>query len=253
MLNYEELEDIAQLKRLTLINTEKDYLQDLILFSIYSNIGKDLVFRGGTCLYKIYKLNRFSEDLDFTLTRKIDVEKMTKKIISDLMLLNIRGRIKEIKEHQKGINIRLLLNGPLYKGGKETQCFIPLNISKKEHVLLDPKREPIIPLYREVPTFEVFIMSEEEILAEKVRAILTRQKPRDVYDIWFLLTKRKIVFDPNLIGKKLAIYDLKLDLTKLRNRIEGMKGLWEMDLKNLIIGELPEFDKVKEELFERLR
>jgi len=32
-----------------------------------------------------------------------------------------------------------------------------------------------------------------------------------------------------------------------------MKGLWEMDLKNLIIGELPEFDKVKEELFERLR
>jgi len=198
MLDYEELKNIAQLKRLSLVNTEKDYLQDLILFGIYSNIGKELIFKGGTCLYKVYKLNRFSEDLDFTLTKRLDMEGITKKVISDLMLLNIRGRIKEIKEYRGGMNIRLLLNGPLYRGGKETQCFIPLNISKKEQVLLEPKRESIMPLYREIPTFEVFAMPEEEILAEKVRAILTRQKPRDIYDLWFLLTRKNIVFDPSL-------------------------------------------------------
>lgn len=253
MLNYEELENTAQLKRLSLMNAEKDYLQDLILFSIYSNIGKELIFKGGTCLYKVYKLNRFSEDLDFTLTKRLDTEKITNKVISDLMLLNIRGRIKEIKEHQKEMNIRLLLNGPLYRGGKETQCFIPLNISKKEQVLLEPKKESIMPLYREIPTFEVFTMPEKEILAEKVRAILTRQKPRDVYDLWFLLTRKNIVFDSNLIDKKLAPYDLRLDLTELRNRIGGMKGLWETDLKNLMIGELQGFDKVKGELFEKLK
>jgi len=39
----------------------------------------------------------------------------------------------------------------------------------------------------------------------------------------------------------------------LRNRIERMKGLWEIDLKNLMIGELREFDRVKEELFEKLK
>lgn len=253
MLSYEELKNIARLKRLTLVNTEKDYLQYLILFSIYSNVGKEIVFKGGTCLHKIYKLNRFSEDLDFTMTRKIDVEKITRKIISNLMLLNIRGTIKEIKKYQRGINIRLLLNGPLYKGGKETQCFIPLNISRKEHVLLEPERKSIIPLYSEIPTFEIFVMSEEEILAEKVRAILTRQKPRDVYDLWFLLAKRKIIFDSRLIDKKLAPYGLRLDQAELRNRIERMKGLWETDLKNLIIGELPKFDLISEELFEKLR
>jgi predicted nucleotidyltransferase component of viral defense system len=63
MLNYEELENIAKLKRLSLKNGEKDYLQDLLLFIIYSNVGEELIFKGGTCLYKIYKLNRFSEDL----------------------------------------------------------------------------------------------------------------------------------------------------------------------------------------------
>jgi len=249
MLNYDELENIARLKRLSLINAEKDYLQDLILFSIYSFLGKELVFKGGTCLFKIYKLNRFSEDLDFTLTSKIDIKKLTKKVIADLLLLNIKGRIKEIKEYKNEINIRLLLNGPLYKGSKETQCFIPLNISMKEQLLLEPKKENIISLYKEIPNFELFAMQEKEILAEKVRAIFTRMKPRDVYDLWFLLRK-DIDFDSQLINRKLALYNIKFNLREFINRIEKMKGLWQIDLKNLIIGEFKEFNKIKKELKE---
>ena len=249
MLNYDELENIARLKRLSLINAEKDYLQDLILFSIYSFLGKELVFKGGTCLFKIYKLNRFSEDLDFTLTSKIDIKKLTKKVIADLLLLNIKGRIKEIKEYKNEINIRLLLNGPLYKGSKETQCFIPLNISMKEQLLLEPKKENIISLYKEIPNFELFAMQEKEILAEKVRAIFTRMKPRDVYDLWFLLRK-DIDFDSQLINRKLALYNIKFNLREFINRIEKMKGLWQIDLKNLIIGEFKEFNQIKKELKE---
>src|SRR3989344_4624152 len=109
MLNYKELESIAKLKRLSLTNTEKDYLQDMMLFSLYSNLGKELVFKGGTALYKMYKLNRFSEDLDFTLNQKINIEKISSKIISDLMLLNIKGKVKETKKFMGGINIRFLL------------------------------------------------------------------------------------------------------------------------------------------------
>jgi len=252
MLDYEELEKIAKLKRLSIINAEKDYLQDLVLFSIYSNVGKKLAFKGGTCLYKIYKLNRFSEDLDFALTKKLDMKKICNEIISDLILLDINSRIKEIKEYKNEINIRLVLNGPLYKGSKETQCFIPLNISMKEGVLLEPKKESIIPLYRELPSFEIFAMQEKEILAEKVRAILTRMKPRDIYDLWFLLVRKDIVFDTRMINKKLALYNLKFNFEEFRNRIGKMRVLWQTDLKNLIIGELQEFDKVKEELFEIL-
>src|SRR3989344_7011168 len=174
MLNYKELESIAKLKKLGLANAEKDYLQDVVLFSLYSNIGKDMVFKGGTALYKIYKLNRFSEDLDFTINNKIDIEKISGRVISDLMLLNIKGKIKEIKEFGGEITVRFLLNGPLYRGSKETQCFIPLNISKREHTLLEPKKELIISLYKEIPNFEVFVMQEREILAEKVRAIFQR-------------------------------------------------------------------------------
>ncbi len=253
MLNYEELEHIANLKRLSLINTEKDYLQDLILFSIYSNIGKELVFKGGTSLYKIYKLNRFSEDLDFTLTKEFDIKKIANKIISNLLLLNVKSKIKDIKKYKNEINIRLLINGPLYKGNKETQCFIPLNISMKDKVLIEPKKESVISLYRELPSFDLFLMQEEEILAEKVRAIFTRLKPRDIYDLWFLLIKKNIKFDIKLIDKKLSLYNLKFNFKDFKNRVERMKGLYKVDLKNLMIGELQDFDEVKKELFDKLK
>ncbi|MDP2951313.1 MAG: nucleotidyl transferase AbiEii/AbiGii toxin family protein [bacterium] len=234
-----------------MINTEKDYLQDLMLFSLYSKISKELVFKGGTCLYKIYKLNRFSEDLDFTLAKKIDLNKLSDKIILDFNLLNIKCKIKEIIDHKTEINIRFLFNGPLYKGNKETQCFIPLNLSLKEKVILEPKRETIIPLYKEIPSFELFAMQEQEILSEKIRAIMTRDKPRDVYDSWFLLTKKNVEPDFKLINKKLELYNSKFDPDHFKKAINRKKGLWGTDLKNLIIGELPNFDKTQAEILNR--
>lgn len=254
MLSYKELEEISKLKKLSLTNAEKDYLQELVLFSIYSSISKELIFKGGTCLYKIYKLNRFSEDLDFTsTTQKLDIKSIAKSVISDLELLNIKSRIKEIKEYRNEINVRLLLNGPLYKGSKQTQCFIPLNISMKENIVLEPKKESIIPFYKEIPNFELFVMGEKEILAEKVRAILTRQKPRDLYDTWFLVTKKNVAFDADLINKKLSLYNLNFDFKEFTERIEKMRRLWQVDLKNLIIGELQEFDKIKKELIRSIK
>lgn len=248
MLAYEELENTAKLKRLSLTNTEKDYLQDLILFSLYSSTGKELVFKGGTCLYKIYRLNRFSEDLDFTLTKKLNIKKVSSKIMSDLNLLDIGCKVKEIIEHKNQTNIRLLINGPLYKGSKQTQCFIPLNISMKEQVLLEPRKEPIIPIYKELSNFELFAMQEREILAEKVRAIFSRLKARDIYDLWFLLVIKNIDLDLGLINKKLSLNNLKFSLKEFGGRIERMKGLWQIDIKNLVIGDLPDFNKIKKEI-----
>ncbi len=44
---------------------EKDYFQDLLLYQLYKQTNQ-LVFKGGTALYKFYQLPRFSEDLDFS-------------------------------------------------------------------------------------------------------------------------------------------------------------------------------------------
>ena len=253
MLDYEEIANIGRLKRLSAVNAEKDYLQNMVLLSIYSLVGDKLLFKGGTCLYKVYGLSRFSEDLDFTSVKKIDEQDMANKVIYDLKLFNIKGIIKETKKYRNEVNIKLLFNGPLYKGSKETQCFIPLNISLREKPVYDAKKQTIRPVYREIPDFDVFAMHEEEILAEKIRAIFTRNKARDVYDLWFLLKYRKLSINPDAADKKLKIYNLKFDREILICKIKAKKGLWNTDLKNIIIGELPDFDEVFEFITAKLK
>ena len=111
----------------------------------------------------------------------------------------------------------------------------------------------IISMYKEIPNFEIFIMDEQEILAEKFRAILSREKPRDIYDAWFLLIKKNISPDIKIINKKLSLYKLKFNLSKFIDSVEKKRGLWNLDLKNLIIGELPDFDEIKKEIISKLK
>ena len=244
MLGSDELSELARLKRLTPANAELDYLQELLLFGLYSEVGPELVFKGGTCLYKLHKLSRFSEDLDFTLRMKTDLEEVVQRTVDKMRFLGMSGNVKEVKKHPRGINFRLLFRGPLYRGSRESLCFVPLNVSLRERVALAPERVTISSMYREIPSFDVFSMRAEEILAEKVRAILTRNKPRDLYDMWFLLGKG-IMMDLRLVNRKLAAYRIKFDAKKFVRRVEGMAKLWRIDLKNLVIGELPEFETVK--------
>ncbi len=41
----------------------------------------------------------------------------------------------------------------------------------------------IRPIYHDLPNYFLLALDKEEILAEKIRAVLTRYKARDVYDL----------------------------------------------------------------------
>ena len=59
MIRRDDLIAVAKLKDLPIEFIEADYLQDIALMNIYREFGNRLVFKGGTCLYKAYKLNDF--------------------------------------------------------------------------------------------------------------------------------------------------------------------------------------------------
>lgn len=244
MITKEELSKIAEVKNISLTNTERDYLQEIILFNLYKGIKDELVFKGGTALYKIYGLNRFSQDLDFTLTkRRFKLKNLVAKMIDQVWLLGIKGKIKEFREYKNEVNIRLVFRGPLYNGSKESLVLIPLNTSLRERVV-KASNELIISSYREIPSFEVYVMGEQEIAAEKIRAILTREKARDVYDLWFLLKKGiKLNFD--LVEKKLRIHNKKFSKKEFIAAINRKEKMWEVDLRKLTIGTLPDFRRIK--------
>jgi len=186
MISRNELEAIARLKRLDIRNAEKDYLLELILFAT-SDMRRSLVFKGGTALYKFYNLNRFSEDLDFdAVGKRVDLDGMVSDIVRSLDLLGMRGTTIESDDHGNDTNFRLAIRGPLFRGGRESMSRVTLNISRRERPELFTDRM-LRPSYQEIPAFEVSVLDQKEIAAEKVRCILTREKPRDVYDLWFLL------------------------------------------------------------------
>lgn len=251
MIHKEELLGIAKFKNLPINLAESDYLQDIALMTISNQFGNRLIFKGGTCLYKVYKLDRFSEDLDFTATRKFKKEGFFERIRYAFTLLNINSRLR-VEDFDTGVNAYLDLFGPLYDGTKETAKTLLFNISLRERVLLPAVRYPYLSQYNEVRPFELFVMDEKEIMAEKIRAIYTRNKARDVYDLWYLLVRKSRVLDISLVNKKLGYAKLKFDKKLFMKKVEKKRDSWDRDLSALVSGKLPGFDHVMEDMATKL-
>ena len=246
MITKPELLKIAEMKRLTIRNAEKDYLLEFLLYSL-SDDRRLLVFKGGTALYKFYNLNRFSEDLDFdAIGKRLDSDKMIKKVIRNLELSGMQRALPEKIEYSNETNIRFAVRGPLYDGSKNSMSRVTINISKRERPIFTSMKL-LISTFPEIPSFELSVLDIQEIAAEKIRCILTREKPRDIYDLWFL-SKKGITLDVSLINKKLKIYNITFNQKKFIEKVKEKQKMWKRDLQDLIIGNLPEFDDVVTEL-----
>ncbi len=252
MLRKEEIERVAQIKGLQVQNAEKDYLLELLLFLVTREAGKNLVFKGGTALYKLHSLNRFSEDLDFTGNAKTcDASDLSAKVIKKLGSYGVPAKIKAMDVYQNQINIVFELTGPYFDGNPKTMSRIVINISEKEKILYTPEERTVFSQYSDIPSFTVFVMPLHEIFAEKIRALLTREKARDIYDIWFLLQKGVVVKKQDL-DKKLKKYNVKYRKQSILARIDALEKSWKTDLRTLIVGQLPDFAPVRKFISEKI-
>lgn len=246
MITKPELARIADFKHLSLKNAERDYLLELVLYST-ADFRRLLVLKGGTALYKFYNLNRFSEDLDFDVVgRRFDNEALTERVIRNMERVDMFRTVCEMEEHRNETNIRFAIRGPLYDGRRASMSRVTLNLSRRErptsvHVML------LTASYTEIPSFELSVLGIEEIAAEKIRGILTRDKPRDLYDLWFLIKKGTKV-DTSMVNKKLKTYGLKFHPKTFCEKLHEKRNMWIRDLKGLIIGALPKFDDIAAEL-----
>lgn len=242
MLLRSQLEKLSQ----TLTNgnvghAEKLYLQDIILRSIYQHTAKEIVFKGGTALLKLYSLDRFSEDIDFTAAESSDLPRLLRNIMRDLENFGARAEESKKKENEISFSALLGIRGPTYNGNRISLSFVRVEINKKaqaEHTAV----KHYIPLFPDIPAFEIVALTEEEILAEKLRALLTRDRARDLYDINHLLNKGVEIM-PKLVEKKLEYYNLAFSVERVEKEAEKKRKSWQ-DLKTLVYSPLPEFSEV---------
>lgn len=234
MINKEML--LQSAKRKGLINKEhieKDYFQDILLFNIYKETNL-LIFKGGTALYKLYNMPRFSEDLDFSVLKDFDIERTVKKIVK-----NIHGaEIKEMKKMEGSLIIKVAFKGIITKYNT-----IRIDINIKNSILKKFNIKTYISNYIDINPFNLRILALEEIIAEKIHAIFARQKARDLYDLFFLLKFTEV--DKKLINEKLSYFNMKFSYGRLRKEINELETLWEKELKSFVLSNLPDFFVIK--------
>lgn len=141
-----------------------------ILKEIYSDVslGPILGFKGGTLVYLLYNLSRFSVDLDFDLLQEGKEDYVLEKVGKTLEKF---GSLRE--KRNKHYTLFFLLS----YGSGERQ--LKVEISKRS---LGSKYE--LKNYLGIP---ILAMEKKDMFANKLVALLGRKElaNRDIFDIWF--------------------------------------------------------------------
>lgn len=224
VITLSELKIIADEKGFNINLIEKDYLITYLLYLLKD--VKNIYFKGGTAINKIL-LNhaRLSEDLDFTLTASISqVEKEIKNRVKGTMFKRIT--------HDKRVHgfVRLIVHYNLFHD--EGTIFIDLNERAK---LLKKTENNMLPhFYRDyVPSFSINTLSKQELIAEKMAATIGRNKPRDHFDLYKIISN-KMQVDLQMVKQKCEESGNEFNIIKMFNRAKKLNIRWDDDLTPLI-------------------
>jgi predicted nucleotidyltransferase component of viral defense system len=183
MITQETIKMMSVKEQTSALNIAREYCQHLFLENLYKDPrSAHLLFKGGTALRIIYHSPRFSEDLDFTGT-ELSFSK-TEDLLSQTVLpaLERTGIPLEIKESKRTSGGYLgIFTCHLYEYAFDIQVEISLR-NKGTNA-----SEPVLINSDFIPPYSLIQLQEELLIREKTSALLGRGKPRDFYDIYFLL------------------------------------------------------------------
>ena len=243
---------------------EKDFIIQSLLVSFSKNnyISRNFAFKGGTCLVKCYLgYFRFSEDLDFTFINQNSFKNKSEKEVRRFLSAEINklsGIIADIsnsysldfkaEKHNKkyvefgGSNKFLTLKIWYTSSVSKLEQFIKIQINFVDIFMYKFKElvaEPLFSVQKKEAEFlfpdyshillakpKLIVYDIQELLLEKVRAILTRReiKARDFVDVYLItkkLNKNIRVFKESIVLK--VIFMLKYE--KYKENLEEKKHI----------------------------
>lgn len=257
---------------------ERDYVLSWLLVGIsrVASLRETLVFKGGTALKKCFFGDyRFSEDLDFSGTGDVPTGdkmegaiRLVCAIAADLIneyapVEIIWDRYAEREPHpgrQEAFTIRVRL--PWHR---EPRTRVMIEAAIDEKILKPVQKQSIIHEYGEPLEAQICVYALEEIIAEKLRAILqhmqmlqvrgwTRSRARDYYDIWRIFEAYRDQLDlydfSSFLHAKCTIRNVTFrgpeDFFE-KAMLDYVERTWEQWLGPLV-PDLPDFDIVIDDL-----
>jgi predicted nucleotidyltransferase component of viral defense system len=184
----------------------REYWELIVLKGLYdSPFGRYLIFKGGTALRLTYGSPRFSEDLDFSLTKDVlkgKFSSLIKKIIAPFPELSLTDLEEKYYTYLAEIKV--------------TQNYLPfpfrikIEISKREikdyqwELKLLNSPATVIQVIGQVATLS-------QIYKDKLACLKGRAKPKDLFDLWYVSEIIKIPYTPQKysLNKKELVRDLR--------------------------------------------
>ena len=184
---------------------------------------------------------RFSDDLDFTLIETYTETQIQAKITQSIQ----EAKTKTGIDYQDTISFKKVTNGYratigfrlLRTSGSPIKIIIDLTTPENEKILLPPVKHPINHPYSDKLKAEIQCYQLKEILAEKIRSLFQRTRPRDLYDVWTLSNQKQDI--SVILEKKFKSKNTEFDITNLINRQEDFVNSWDNSLRHQI-SDLPE-------------
>lgn len=189
-------------------NALKEIFQEIALSGLsHGGFFDQAAFYGGTCLRIFYGLNRFSEDLDFALTKKNDnfnldnyFPALEKEFLSYGITINIESKVKNFDSNVQSAFIKgntyVLMMTFFPKNEEVNKIISNQKLKIKFEVDTDnPSGFNVETKFRMLPSpYEVKVFDEATLFAGKIHALICRNyknhvKGRDYYDYLFYIGK----------------------------------------------------------------
>lgn len=182
MISFEDLDSIAVAQQTRLSNIVTDYVQVLFLYAFYrQKQAVHFFFKGGTALHLVFRSPRFSEDLDFT-ARTYDCWLFEDVLNQALVFIEKAGLNVEVVESKPTSGGCLaIFSAAGHKFSTRIQTEVSLRTPK------NVRGESYLVKNEFMPPFEVQVLEKSALVAGKIEALLARRKPRDFYDLYFML------------------------------------------------------------------
>ena len=221
MLSKEFLEKLAIKKQIGLENVMREYVQNLFLSRFYTLKGSEkILFKGGTALKLVFGSPRYSEDLDFTGLKD---NRLYERLLEETMVwLADSGVTLNLVESKptSGGHLSILRIGVL---GRKLE--VKGEVSFRE-IGVSADREAVVINPEYIPPYSAYILSSPDLVREKVEALLMRGKPRDFFDLYFILRSPTLRQQMQLGEKQRATI---FEMIKKQDR-----GMLRQDLQDLL-------------------
>lgn len=214
MISQREVQRLAYEREVPEQMIELDYVLTWLLGALASpKQSPHLIAKGGTTIKKVYFADwRYSEDLDFTCEQTLEPKQL------EDILTQVCQRVRDAagletsvsslesrrdKETLRNITAYVNYIGPLQRTRRPRQ--LKVDVTFDEILVNAPVTRGLVRAFSDEPkpASRIVVYSLEEICAEKMRTLLQRTEPRDLYDVWRILSERMDEIDMHVLASTL--------------------------------------------------